>query len=211
MDFDAPCLHCRYNLRGLAGERVRCPECGGENDRSTLELLRDNETARAESRRLAAERRRREAYVARHEVGASLCAIGVGGAVFCGLLRGLFHDFYEGILRPALVVCGASAAAGLALHAFLLRGRPGRWRALVRHQLYAVPLVLLNIFAIVASGLLVAMTMASGGALCALLLVLTMPFLLWIFRPFRSLSNPARAQIERLLASQRTERADGSE
>ncbi|MCC6359531.1 MAG: hypothetical protein IT450_12370 [Phycisphaerales bacterium] len=202
MDFDAPCLHCRYNLRGLAGERVRCPECGGENERATLELIRDDQTAQAESRRLAAERRRREAYVARHEVGASLCAIGVGGAILCGLLGVLFPDFYTGILGPAFIVCGASYVVGLGLHAFLLRGRSGRWGALARHQLYAVPLVLLNIATVVITVVFFALAAEAGVGPCALILLVAMPLFLWYFRPFRFLADPARAQIERILPSE---------
>jgi hypothetical protein len=31
LDFDLPCQKCGYNLRGLSGEIVRCPECGREN------------------------------------------------------------------------------------------------------------------------------------------------------------------------------------
>ncbi|MEM6259116.1 MAG: hypothetical protein AAGI37_12450 [Planctomycetota bacterium] len=29
---DLPCLHCDYNLRGLDGPQVTCPECGQNND-----------------------------------------------------------------------------------------------------------------------------------------------------------------------------------
>ena len=29
---DLPCLDCQYNLRGLVGPMVRCPECGHDND-----------------------------------------------------------------------------------------------------------------------------------------------------------------------------------
>ncbi len=31
IDFDTPCLPRGYNLRGLTGDPVRCPECGREN------------------------------------------------------------------------------------------------------------------------------------------------------------------------------------
>ena len=33
-----PCLNCGYNLRGLPGDPVRCPECGEENSRADLLL-----------------------------------------------------------------------------------------------------------------------------------------------------------------------------
>lgn len=35
---DLFCLRCRYNLRGLAGDAVRCPECGYENDAEDLRI-----------------------------------------------------------------------------------------------------------------------------------------------------------------------------
>ena len=36
LDHDAECLHCSYNLRGLSGDPVRCPECGRLNSRADL-------------------------------------------------------------------------------------------------------------------------------------------------------------------------------
>lgn len=33
IDHDLYCLSCRYNLRGLSGDPVRCPECGEQNPR----------------------------------------------------------------------------------------------------------------------------------------------------------------------------------
>lgn len=35
---DLYCLTCGYNLRGLAGDPVRCPECGNSNPRGDIEL-----------------------------------------------------------------------------------------------------------------------------------------------------------------------------
>lgn len=35
---DVPCSACGYNLRGLAGDPVRCPECFHEHPRESLEL-----------------------------------------------------------------------------------------------------------------------------------------------------------------------------
>jgi len=31
IEFDLPCLKCNYNLRGLSGDPLRCPECGHVN------------------------------------------------------------------------------------------------------------------------------------------------------------------------------------
>lgn len=39
IDFDAPCRGCRYNLRGLCGEPIRCPECGRDHARTELDSL----------------------------------------------------------------------------------------------------------------------------------------------------------------------------
>jgi hypothetical protein len=35
---DLYCLSCGYNVRGLTGNPVRCPECGDENERAALRL-----------------------------------------------------------------------------------------------------------------------------------------------------------------------------
>lgn len=37
-DFDVYCLECGYNLRGLSGDPVRCPECGYDNPMGDLEI-----------------------------------------------------------------------------------------------------------------------------------------------------------------------------
>lgn len=50
IDFDLPCLTCGYNLRGLRGDPVCCPECGSNNSR--LELLRVRVAAAAWEPRL---------------------------------------------------------------------------------------------------------------------------------------------------------------
>ena len=38
IDEDIYCLHCGYNLRGLAGDPVCCPECGNLNDLGTAAI-----------------------------------------------------------------------------------------------------------------------------------------------------------------------------
>jgi len=38
IDEDLFCLDCGYNLRGLRGDPVRCPECGHDNDLGTVSI-----------------------------------------------------------------------------------------------------------------------------------------------------------------------------
>jgi len=38
IDRDLYCLHCGYNLRGLSGDPVRCPECGFRNPLGDVEI-----------------------------------------------------------------------------------------------------------------------------------------------------------------------------
>lgn len=38
LDFDVACLSCGYNLRGLGGDPVRCPECGRGNPIHVFEV-----------------------------------------------------------------------------------------------------------------------------------------------------------------------------
>ncbi len=38
LDHDVFCLKCAYNLRGLSGDPVRCPECGNLNPRGDAEI-----------------------------------------------------------------------------------------------------------------------------------------------------------------------------
>jgi hypothetical protein len=39
IDRDSRCMQCGYNLRGLFGDPVRCPECGHANGRAELQAL----------------------------------------------------------------------------------------------------------------------------------------------------------------------------
>jgi hypothetical protein len=39
IEHDLFCLECGYNLRGLHGDPVRCPECGYDNPVGLLEVL----------------------------------------------------------------------------------------------------------------------------------------------------------------------------
>lgn len=41
IDEDLYCLACGYNLRGLSGDPVRCPECGYVNDLGTIRIPAD--------------------------------------------------------------------------------------------------------------------------------------------------------------------------
>src|SRR5262245_5051728 len=38
LDRDLFCVHCGYNLRGLSGDPVRCPECGFHNAVAIMEV-----------------------------------------------------------------------------------------------------------------------------------------------------------------------------
>ncbi len=38
VDFDIYCLRCGYNLRGLSGDPIRCPECGDLNPRGDASI-----------------------------------------------------------------------------------------------------------------------------------------------------------------------------
>ena len=85
---DLYCLHCAYNLRGLSGNPVRCPECGKLNTRDDLDCPPKMVGRRAR----------------RMETAAALCFLSVTGflgSVVFSLLSGEYGCFWcASILAP---------------------------------------------------------------------------------------------------------------
>jgi hypothetical protein len=112
-DLDLFCPTCRYNLRGLAGEWIRCPECGEKHERA--ELLRldpDSITAR------------------RRYLQDSL-EMACGGLVLGPLAIGLSllgpPTLWLIVTLMSLIIVGATAVPAI-LELRRLCGPPERWR-----------------------------------------------------------------------------------
>jgi hypothetical protein len=121
------CAGCGYDLRGLLGDPVRCPECGALAGRSA-----------ATAQKLQAGAARFVARRKRLEVGPNLCAIAIGAATFFSGLFMAFPGFFEPIRRPPYVTCLIIWIAGFSLFTIQCRRAPRWYRAFLSHQIYGV-------------------------------------------------------------------------
>jgi hypothetical protein len=125
-DVDFYCLECGYNLRGLAGDPKRCPECFYANPIGDLAV-----TAKDINRQLR-----------RLETGPTGC---VAGLLF--LAVGLFALFVAW-WPPSLLVCTVGVvawAAGARTFRDSCRGQAGWLWALLRFQLYGLGIIVLGL------------------------------------------------------------------
>lgn len=201
VEIDVACDSCGYNLRGLCGHWVRCPECGRQRSWKSIEFLRlqrdSDKVTRAHARKI----RLWEARITRAETGANLCALGIGGVLLAGSLHLAALDSLKGVPRPMMITSALTWLAGLITFRWTCRRFAGHWLAFARHQVLAIPTVLLNIIAIVGfcAFAFAAFAAAEGPPACFLIVTMTAPFLVWKFKPFAALSRRARAAIEMLL------------
>jgi hypothetical protein len=184
LEIDVACPGCRYNLRGLFGDPLRCPECGERYDRATL--LAGRETAEQIARR---------EMTARLAVGPRLVAFGLGAAAVFGVLFIAFDDFFHPIRRPALVTAAVVVVAGLGVWAIQTRGLPGRVLAGGRYLAISLAYVLANVLlGAIGVGLLVAL-FREAGVFFALILIVVSP----LIRPLRFIRRYADAQLGALV------------
>jgi hypothetical protein len=198
---DVACDSCGYNLRGLSGQWIRCPECGQQRSWESIESLRMQRDSDAESRAHTLEVRVRDARITRAETGANLCALAIGGCFLAALLHLGAREYFEGVLRPVMITSALTWLIGLITFRWTCRRFAGHWVAFLRHQMFAVPTVLLNIIAIAALCALAFTFFAAmeGPPACFLIVTLAAPFAIWILKPFAALSRRARAEIEAIL------------
>jgi hypothetical protein len=124
---DFYCLSCGYNLRGLAGDPKRCPECFHVNSIDELAV-----TAQEIERQLR-----------RLETGPTSCAVGVllfGAGLVTMLFEGLWC-FAPTLCVAALVLWGTGARALKES----CRGQSGHTRLLLRFHLYGLSIIVIGI------------------------------------------------------------------
>lgn len=192
------CPKCRYSLRGLAGDPVRCPECGQEHPRAQLAALFGTPKTRFETLRAALD----------EQTGWLLTWLFMGAPLGFGLASFLmFGRGKPGGSPPGLTAALAAAAllAGLGPLAIfyrplrevrLLVAQPDWWRPVLAYQGATVALLVVPLSAWLAFSIL--LSWLGGQPIVVGLvggLVVTVLVTVW-WRPVRRL----RAVQERSLA-----------
>ncbi len=185
------CAACGYDLHGLSGDPIRCPECGALTGRSpgTIRQLQLR----------AAEFRARQRRI---EVGPNLCAIAIGAAAaLFGLLISALSEFFWAIYPLMYGACLLIWIAGFSLVFLQCRKFPGWLGAFLRHQVYGVLAALGNwllIFGLFAAGLV--LFAGADTPACMILFVLggAAVLFLWV-RPMRWFARRATAELDPLV------------
>ncbi|TWT42189.1 hypothetical protein RAS1_33190 [Phycisphaerae bacterium RAS1] len=130
---DLYCLSCGYNLRGLSGDPVRCPECGFRNPIGEMEPA-----AEAISLHL----RDAEAALVLVATGVLIALPGVllAGVMLSSRVTGTFVAATAAGFLVSALTCLAS---GVARFRSLVNHRPGWGAAVLLHTAYVVVLVLI--------------------------------------------------------------------
>ncbi len=194
LDCDVRCAGpgCGYNLRGLVGDPIRCPECGATVTRAMLRA------------RLAGHRRALEIQGELHRAGL-LAAIPIGVFVAIGV---------------AVLIGGASQAAvcaftgGLLLWSMILvppigyafRDIEGAWRTLLHHQAYMVVVVAVSTLAVIGVCWAAVVVLNEAGAVIVLVGGVVAVFTV---NPMRWLARRAFRLLAPLAAAMEEKEADG--
>lgn len=123
---DTPCPACGYNLRGLTGDPLRCPECGTETSRARLAELRGP---------MATRLRNLQSAIDLQTLAILLVMVGVPAALFVFGPRGIAFALLAVV--PLGIVL---AAIGWRMAKELFLG-PGGGRLVARYQAWTTLLV----------------------------------------------------------------------
>jgi hypothetical protein len=194
------CLTCGYNLRGLSGDPLRCPECGNPTPASDA-------TRHELERRIGAQKQAR----ARVATGASLCAIAVGAAVFFLGLFAVADDVFRPMRLLPYSTCAVIWVVGALTYVFECRRLPRWLHAFAHHQAYAIPAVLGNTILVFGASI--------SGVFCLEALDLVPCFIPLVFagavlvvvmlRPLRWFSKRATKALDALVEADLRRRAGG--
>jgi hypothetical protein len=150
LDQDAYCPGCGYNVRGLAGDPIRCPECGNRYARAELRWPKQ--------RRVMTRLERCQRNL---KANADICAAATIPGLFALLVLALGGRMLRELVAPLAVTSALIWLLGFALFARRCRGLRGWPRALATYHVTAAPAMLVNL-------LLVSMAWILVGGLCGL-------------------------------------------
>ena len=197
---DLYCMRCGYNLRGLSGDPMRCPECGEDNVLRDLLLPAD---------RIAKQLKKLETAPT-HCFGAVLAA-SIGFAIVVSELDDLVSlGRTAAIWGPFLIYALIAFPLGVRRFAASCLHQPGWGWALFRFNLFAVAIFALGFgaipfsFALPASllgrrpftGTIPQVAEIFGAVICFILVwVVAVVGIRWCYRRARGCINPLQRQV----------------
>ena len=194
IDTDLHCLECRYNLRGLSGDPVRCPECFHEYSVAELRAAMTKRTISREER------------IQRHlETAGKLCALPVGVSLLVAPIGFLAPEWFRYVRMPFFSAAGVTWLMGLLLFFAKCRTLSGWVLVLIKYNMWVVPAAMVN-FLIVCLGLFFSSALgiwleATGPSAFWFGLLLGIGgvvFVLAYVRPMRGLTRRGRDALEPL-------------
>ncbi len=125
LEHDVHCAECGYNLRGLSGDPVRCPECGdGMPASEVVERLQRIED------------RRREAILRRVEFGPALCAFSLAAALVFHAIYRLDPSFFRPVLHVPIATFVGIWLIGFTLYSGRYHGLRHWGTAFLRYEFF---------------------------------------------------------------------------
>lgn len=197
LSIDMNCLNCGYNLRGLFGNPIRCPECFHHSPRLAPESLLPDNVPHAPARD--------EVILGDLVSRGSIVAVALAFPLVFGLGLSIIEGGWALWLIPTVAkAAGVVGPVGFWLFSSRCRGVDGWFAALCRYLVIAVVSISINI-------VLIGLVSIGAGILfrdisCAFITLSVLLFGVFFINPMVSLNSIARDQLrpiaERILLSE---------
>lgn len=163
LDQDLYCLQCGYNLRGLSGDPVRCPECGFQNPLGDIELPAAN--IREQLRRMESA-----------PTYSLACSLGAACLLLLLAALGPAEFLASGCLPLGLITCAVAWPLTVQRYKRSCLAKPGWGHALLRFQVAGATMIGLVVGLPLSIAWMLLRVFARGGNVPILIVVIALTF-----------------------------------